>query len=86
MITKEEFFKFIKSHQEFNEFVSKLDLLDIDISETPLFQSFGVIEDLLINCNFNPKGIEKICENLFSVTNINYSKEDLWESVKDYRI
>lgn len=86
MITKEEFFKFIKSHQEFNEFVSKLDLLDIDISETPLFQSFGVMEDLFINCNFNPKGIKKICENLFPITNIDYSKEDLWEFVKDYRI
>lgn len=85
MITKEEFFKFLKSHQEFDDFVSKLDLLDINISETPLFQCFGIMEDLFINSNFNPGGIEEICKTLFSITDINYSKEDLWESVKNYR-
>jgi len=46
--------------REFNQYVDDLQKLGIDIIETPLFDCFGKLFDLLIKTNYRTKGQDQI--------------------------
>lgn len=101
MITKEQFEEFIKNYYLFDSYLDKLQKLQIDIIETPLFKQFAKLNDLFLTTNFTEEGVDWVnwwlYERVSFTGEINAAYDDsgeeidlsspskLWDLVEKYR-
>jgi hypothetical protein len=95
MVTKEEFFNVLKLRERYLKEIGKLEeILNVDIWEAPVFESFNIMFDSVMQSWFTEEGADHVFYFLYESNHkiwVNDEEipfdtlEDLWDFVKDYR-